>query len=199
MRRRFHEYHSLIRCGGFFSLGVPSSRTCPGETACRGQVPSRSHPGINPRSMLRGIEKGNWVIGKEKYRMGELLCPAAESAVQQVFEKYTRVESVPEKGSASGKVIITPRFVDLENTRTVTAFGKRKMVLLVEWTATDEAGKVFWVQTVEGNAKEKTGNLFTAGGHRRKMLESIKKDLTDKSVQAMRLSPEFQKLAQKAP
>lgn len=129
--------------------------------------------------------------------MGELLCSPAESVVEQVFEKYTRVGALPEKGTAPGKVILMPRFVDLEATRTATAFGKRKMVLLVEWTATDESGKVFWVQTVEGNAEEKSGNLFTAGKHRRKMLEKVTKDLTVRSVQAMRESPEFQKLAQK--
>ncbi|MGH9873331.1 MAG: hypothetical protein ACRD9S_12825 [Pyrinomonadaceae bacterium] len=143
-------------------------------------------------------KKGNWVIGKEKYDVGELMCPAAESVVKQMFEKYTRVETVPEKGSTPGKVVLTFRFVDLEATRTATAFGKRKMVLLMEWTATDESGKVFWIQTVEGNAKEKTGNLFTAGKHKKKMIESIKKDLILKSAEAMRQSPEFQKLAKKA-
>jgi hypothetical protein len=142
-------------------------------------------------------KKGNWVIGKEKFRVGELLCPATESAVEQVFEKYTRVESLPEKGSTPGKVVLSFRFIDLEATRTASAFGKRKMVLLLEWTATDESGKVFWVQTVEANAKETSGNLFTAGKHRRKMIDSIKKDLIAKSIQAMRQSVEFQKLAQK--
>ena len=94
-------------------------------------------------------------------------------------------------------MILTFRFVDLEATRTATAFGKRKMVLLMEWTATDDTGKVFWVQTVEGNAKEKSGNVFTAGGHKKKMLESIREDLILKSVQAMRESPELQKRVQK--
>jgi hypothetical protein len=153
---------------------------------------------LTPAQCAEESKKGDWFSGKEKFRMGELLCPAAESAVQQAFEKYTRIEALPEKGSGSGKVILTPRFVDLEATKTATAFGKRKMVLLVEWTATDEAGKVLWVQTVEGNAQEKTGNIFTAGGHRRKMLEAIRKDLVDKSAHAMRQSPELQKLAQKA-
>lgn len=143
-------------------------------------------------------KKGNWISGKETYRMGELLCPAAESTVQQIFEKYTRVESLPEKGTTPGKVILTPRLVDLAATRTVMASSKRRMVLLVEWTATDESGKVFWVQTVEGSAEAKSGNAFTAGKHRREMIESVKQDLADKSVQAMRQSPEFQKLAQKA-
>lgn len=152
---------------------------------------------LTPEQCSAESKKGNWVIGKEKYRLGELVCSPAQSVVEQVFENYTRVDTPPEKGSTSGRVILMPRFVDLEATRTATAFGKRKMVLLVEWTATDESGRVFWVQTVEANAEEKSGNLFTAGKHRKKMLEKVKKDLTVKSVHTMRQSPEFQKLAQK--
>ena len=61
---------------------------------------------------------------------------------------------------------------------TVTrSVAERKMVLLVEWTATDDYGKVFWVQTVEANTQERAGNLFTGGKHRRKMLEAIQKHL----------------------
>jgi hypothetical protein len=153
---------------------------------------------LTPAQCTEESKKGDWFSGKEKFRMGELLCPAAESAVQQAFEKFTRSEAVPEKGSPTGKVILTPKLVDVEATKTVTAFGKRKMVLLVEWTATDDTGKALWVQTVEANTQEKTGNLFTAGSHRRKMLEAIRKDLADKSAQALRQSPELQKLAQKA-
>lgn len=179
-----------------FLASVPTQDTA--KQSSEGQYSLDAILVLTPAQCSEESKKGNWVIGKEKYRMGELLCPAAESAVQRLFEKYTRVESLPEKGSAQGKVVLTPRLVDLEATTTATAFGKRKMALLVEWTATDDSGKVFWVQTVEANAQEKSGNLFTGGKHRRKMLESVQKDLALKSVQAMRDSPEFQKLAHKA-
>src|SRR5215510_6371262 len=150
-----------------FLVAFPTQESAPAKQSAEGKYPLEAILVLTPDQCSEESKKGDWVIGKEKYRMGELLCPAAESTVQQVFEKYTRVAAPPEKGGAAGKVILTTRFVDLETTRTVTAFGKRKMVLLVEWTATDESGNVFWVQTVEGNAAEKSGNLFTAGGHRR--------------------------------
>src|SRR3989442_1616362 len=129
--------------------------------ATEGKYPLEAILVLTPDQCETQSKKGNWVIGKEKYQVGEFLCPAAEAAVQQVFEKYTRVETLSDDERAPGKVILTPRFVDLEATRTATAFGRRKMVLLVEWTATDHSGKVLWVQTVEGNSHEKTGNLFT--------------------------------------
>ena len=180
-----------------FLASFPTQEPTAAKQSAEGKYPLEAILVLTSSQCSEESKKGNWVIGKEKYRMGELLCPAAESAVQQLFEKYTRVEAVPEKGSATGKVILTPRLVDLETTRTATAFGKRKMVLLVEWTAADESGKVFWAQTVQADTQEKSGNMFTAGKHRRKMLESVQKDLSLKSVQAMRTSPELQKLAQK--
>ena len=181
-----------------FFASVPTQEAATAQQSSEAQYSLEAILVLTPDQCSEESKKGNWVIGKEKYRMGELLCPAAEAAVQRLFEKYTRIESVPEKGSAQGKVVLTPRLVDLETTRTATAFGKRKMALLVEWTATDDSGKVFWVQTVEANAQEKSGNLFTGGKHRRKMLESVQKDFALKSIQAMRESPEFQKLAQRA-
>lgn len=177
-----------------FLAVFPTEESAPAKQSTEGKYPFEAILVLTPEQCSEESKKGGLVGGKEKYRMGELLCPTAESTVKQVFEKYTRVETFPENGSTPGKVVLTPKFVDLEVAKT---FGKRKMVLLVEWTARDESGKVFWVQTVEGNAQEKTGNIVTSGSHRRKMLEAIRKDLTDKSVQAMRQSPQFQKLAKK--
>lgn len=108
-----------------------------------GKYPLEAILVLTPEQYSQELKKG-----REKFRVGELLCPAAESVVQQVFEKYTRVITSPEKGSPPGTIVLTFRIVDLEATMTVTAFGKRKMVLLAEWTATDESGKVFWVPVV---------------------------------------------------
>lgn len=181
-----------------FLAAFPSQEPGPAKQSAESKYPLEAILVLTPDQCSAQSKKGNWVIGNEKFPVEELLCKPAESAVQQVFEKYTRVETVPEKGSMPGKIIVVPKFTDVEATRTATAFGKRKIVLLVEWTVMDESGKVFWVQTVKGYAEEKSGNAFTGGSHRRKMIEAVKQDLIDKSVQAMRQSPEFQKLAQKA-
>jgi hypothetical protein len=187
----------VVAVACFLSM-FPAQDPPPAKQPAVSKYPLEAILVLTPDQCSAETKKGNWVNGKEKYPMGELLCPAAESAVQQLFAKYSRIETLPEKGSLPGKVVLAPRLVDLEATRPASAFSKRKMVLLVEWTATDESGKVFWVQTVEGSAVEKNGNVFTGGKHRRKMIEAVKQDLIDKSVQAMRQSPEFQKLVQKA-
>lgn len=176
----------------------PRQQAVPAQQPADGKYALEAILVLPPEQCGVKVKKGNLIIKTEKFDMKQLLCPAAEAAVQQVFDKYTRVETMPEKGTTPGKIIVTPRLVDLEATTTATAFGKRKMVLLIEWMATDETGKPFWAQTVQGSTEEKMGNLFTGGKHQRKMIESVRKDLTEKSIQAMKQSPEFQKLAQKA-
>ena len=106
-----------------FLAAFPTQESAPAKQSTEGKYSIDAVLVLTPGQCSEESKKGNWVIGKEKYRMGELLCPAAESAVQQVFEKYTRVESIPEKGSVPGKVVLTPKFVDLEATRTASAFA----------------------------------------------------------------------------
>jgi hypothetical protein len=180
-----------------FLLSSSAQETTSVKPSAENKYPLETVLVLTPEQCKMKSEKGNWMSGKEKYEVGKLLCPAAESVVQQVFEKFTRVETVPSKENTTNKVLLTVQFIDLEATKTMTAFGKRKMVLLVEWTATDETGKVIWVQTIEGNAEGKMGNAFTAGKNRKKLLENAKNDLIAKSVEAMKQSPEFRKLAQK--
>ena len=134
----------------------------------------------------------------EKFKVGEELCLAVAEVAKQTFQDVKQVEAVPKKGDDPSKIVLSFKSVDVDATSTATAFGKRTAVLLVEWTATDSAGKVFWVQTIEGKTKERAGNLFTAKGHKRKMIEDVCENLLENSVTAIRQSPEFQKVAQKA-
>src|SRR5262245_23378790 len=113
--------------------------SAPAKQASEGKYPLEAILALSPAQCSEESKKGNWVIGKEKYRMGELLCPAAESAVQQVFEKHTRVESLPEKGNTPSKGNLTAPFVEFENTRTGNGFGKRKIVPAVEWKANEKS------------------------------------------------------------
>src|SRR5256885_1263221 len=112
-----------------FLAAFPAQQPAPARQPTEGKYPLEAVLVLTPNQCSAESKKGNWVSGTEKFRMGELLCPAAESAVQQIFEKYTRVEAIPEKGTTPGKVILTPKFTDLEATKTVKASSKRKMVL----------------------------------------------------------------------
>jgi hypothetical protein len=95
----------------------PTQEPAPAKQSLEGKYPLEAVLVLTPGQCSEESKKGNWVIGKEKYNMGELLCPAAESAVQQVFEKYTRVETLPEPGPGPGKVVLKSRFVGLEATK----------------------------------------------------------------------------------
>jgi hypothetical protein len=153
---------------------------------------------MTPEQCNEKVKKGGVWSGKETFKVGEeITCPAAEAVAQQVFQQFTKIAAIPAESDRAGKITLSFRAVDTEATRTITAFGKRKMVLLLEWIATDEHGKTFWVQTIEGTAEEKSGNIFTYKKHLKAMLGEVRNDLIAKSIKAMKESREFQKVAEK--
>ena len=46
-----------------------------------------------------------------------------------------------------------PKFVNISATKSLGANSNRELLVLVEWTVKDKAGKTVWVETVEGSAK----------------------------------------------
>ena len=136
-----------------------------------------------------------WITAKEKFPAGELLCPAFESKAKEVFSDVTVAKTAPAPGTAAGKLVLIPKYISLEATRTMSAFGQRSIVLLVEWTATDDQGKAIWIQTVQGERHEKSGNSFTWKSHSRKLLAGAVDDTAAKSFAALQQAPEIQNLA----
>jgi len=141
------------------------------------------------------VKRGVWAFGGEVFQAGRLLCPAAEEAARNSFQRVIRMETAPKPEDAGGHLILIPRYVDMEATTTATLVGtvtqieKRKMALLVEWTATDPSGKILWAQTVEGDARKGTGVKNIS---HRKLLENATRDLVANSTEAMEKSQEIQ-------
>jgi hypothetical protein len=126
-----------------------------------------------------------FVPRNEAFVLGRLLCPAAEEAARSSFGRVIRMETAPKPQDAGGHLVLIPRYVDMEATDAPTTIQKRKMALLVEWTATDPSGKVLWVQTVEGDARK------AAGFNHRKLLETAVGDVGEKSTEAIEKSQEI--------
>jgi len=125
------------------------------------------------------------VVGKEVFRPGRLLCPRAEEAVRNVFDHVIRMETAPKPDETGGHLVLIPRYGDMEATTTATTLGKRRVALLVEWSAFDPGGKLLWVQTVEGYARASTGL------NHQKIVEMVVQDLLDKSTDAIKTSREI--------
>ncbi|MGA2992480.1 MAG: hypothetical protein ABSD88_18585, partial [Candidatus Korobacteraceae bacterium] len=73
------------------------------------------------------------------------------------------METMPKPEDAGGHLILIPRIAGMEGTTRL--IGKTNVALLLEWSAVDPSGKVFWVQTIEGEAQLKIS--------RQKTLETI--------------------------
>ena len=123
--------------------------------------------------------------GDDVFRPGRLICPAAEEAVRNSFEHVIRMETAPNPEDTGGHLVLVPRYSDMEVTTATTVAGKRKVGLLLEWSAFDPSGKILWVQTVEGDAGR------TAGFNHQKLLEMMTHDLVAKSTEAIEKSREI--------
>jgi hypothetical protein len=131
--------------------------------------------------------------GDEVFRPGRSICPAAEEAVRNSFESVIRMETAPKPGDAGGRLVLIPRYADMEATTTATTVGKRKIALLLEWSAFDPSGKILWVQTVEGDAGK------AAGFNHQKLVEMVTRDLVAKSTDAIEKSQEIRQFVENVP
>jgi hypothetical protein len=136
------------------------------------------------------VRTGNSVLGYDVFRPGRLLCPSAEEAVRNSFERVIRMETVPKPEDSGGHLVLVPKFADMEATKALV--GKRNMTLLLEWSAIDPGGKIVWVQTVEGDARKK-------GASHEKIGEELMRDLVAKSTEAITGSQEVRRYIETHP
>jgi len=139
--------------------------------------------------------KGSWATREPgKFEVGKAACEELEPALKGVFSNLTRVEATPAPEEA--QVILLPRFVDVDATKTMGAFSNREMVVLLEWTVKDNSGKTVWIETVQGSAKHHMGNMFTHGKNMKLVVTDSVKDAAEQSASKMSASPELRKLTQ---
>jgi hypothetical protein len=89
--------------------------------------------------------------------------------------------------------ILTPRAVAIEKSRGATAFGDSIFTVALEWKLQDIKGNLVWVETINGEARTTSGNIFTAKSYSEEQFKMLFKDLFTKSFLAIRNSPEISK------
>jgi hypothetical protein len=97
--------------------------------------------------------------------------------------------------AGSAQVVLEPKFADVGATQKAFAFSKRELVVLIEWTARDQAGKVVWLDTIQGSDKRHAGNAFTYRNNLKHLVENSVHDVADQSAEKMSSSPQLQKLS----
>jgi hypothetical protein len=148
---------------------------------------------LTPEFCATKSKKGDWFSGKESFEIGKAACKVLEPALSGTFSHLSRVEAAPP--AAEADLVLSPRFVDVGATKALGAFSNRELVVLLEWTAKDAAGKTIWIETVQGSSKHHMGNLFTHGKNVRLIVNDAVKDVAAQSATKMAAAPEFRKLA----
>jgi len=91
--------------------------------------------------------------------------------------------------------ILEPRMVAATRSMGATAFGEQVTAVSIEWQLTDPRGRLVWVETVTGEGRGNTGNVFTYQGNSAEQVKAVLEDLFHESHRAIASSPEIRKLA----
>lgn len=148
---------------------------------------------LSPEFCATKTKKGTWGVNQETFPIGKAACTELEPALKNAFSNLTSVQEAPSSGSP--QVVLVPRFVDIGATQKLGAFSNRELVVLVEWTVKDPAGKTLWVETVQGSAKHHMGNAFTHNKNLKLIVNDSVKDMAEQSASKMAASPELRKVA----
>jgi hypothetical protein len=138
------------------------------------------------------LKSGNGISTvKDRYQIGEKLCPLLEAELPSLFASLRKSDSVPAPNATSAGVVLIPKMGDIGATRG----NKRELVVVVEWTALDRAGKTLWVQTIEATVQGKAGSAYTHGKHVKAMTVEAANAVLAKSGDAIGSAPQLLKLA----
>ena len=109
---------------------------------------------LSPEFCATTMKKGSvWTV-KESFAVGENTCPKLETELAKIFTGLSRISKLPEPNDGAADIILVPKFGDIGATMAVGAFSNRELVVVLEWTALDRAGKTLWVQTVQRPRRE---------------------------------------------
>jgi hypothetical protein len=141
------------------------------------------------------MKRGNGLTTvKEKFPVGEKLCPGLKSEVPSIFASLKQVDQIPAPNTSTADIILVPKIGDIGATQKSLAFSKRELVVILEWTALNSEGKTLWVSTVQASGKRNMGNMFTHGKNMRKINDDVVDDAIEKSIETIISAPELIKL-----
>lgn len=140
----------------------------------------------------------------EKHMMGDtIIIPIGDQLVRNASElseilfKDVMVDSAPVSpvGTRQVDTTLTPRVVGIERTLGAHALAESIFTVVLEWKLEDAQSNVVWVDSVKGEGRANTGNIFTQSSNIEKQTEMLLKDLFRKSFQVIRMSPEISQFA----
>lgn len=127
--------------------------------------------------------------------LGPALARNAENTAREAFSSVT--VSNAETGSIADGMdaVLRPRVVLLERSIGATAFGEQVTTLALEWSLMDAGGELIWIETVRGEGRATSGNIFTHRANTREAMDLLLADLFSRSYQAIVSSSEVRQFA----
>lgn len=140
---------------------------------------------------------------KEHFTVGQAACADLEPALKSAFPTLTVANTPPAPGAGNTQLILLPRFVDAAITLDVAPITIRRMDVLLEWSAKDNAGHTLWLETIHGLAthdpfakRPADEEPLSARTLFRTLLATSVKDAAIQSAAKMAVAPELHKVAQ---
>ena len=129
----------------------------------------------------------------EKFLIGKASCTELEPVLKGIFTSLKVVDDPSKAGDA--QVVLEPKFADVAATEANFAFSDRDLVVVVEWTVRDQAGKAVWIETVQGEARRHMGNMYTYNSNLKHIVNDSVHDMAEQSATKMSSAPELLKLS----
>lgn len=141
----------------------------------------------------------------EKHSMGDTfvipigaqLAKNASDLSEILFKHVVVVNTPLPNGTRPADAVLTPRVVAIERSMGATAFGESIFTVVLEWKLEDAQGNPIWIDSIKGEGRANTGNVFTHKSNAEKQSEMLLKDLFGKSLQAIKTSPEISQFVKK--
>ena len=111
------------------------------------------------------------------------LCDEIEALIGGLYSSI-EVRNQPAEAVAS-EIILHPTMVDATTDLRFWTGQEQESVLVIEWKATNSAGDMLWIESIEGVARSKAGNAFKRKEVNRKRFEALVSDVLEKSQSAL--------------
>ena len=138
-----------------------------------------------------------WELAGETWQLllGSQFALNSEALARHLFADVIVKNSADAPPDAGTDAVLVPRLVTVDRAAGMSAFSESKISAALEWSLKSAKGDIVWIDTIKGEAKNKTGTLFVYKEHMREGARMMLTDLFNKSFQAMSASPEIRDFA----
>jgi hypothetical protein len=139
------------------------------------------------------VKKRQSIAIKDVLNVGKAACPKLQDRLGAIFSDLRRVDTAPAAGTSTAQIVLIPKFVDVNSTQPLVPSSQRKLVITLEWTIQNSAGRPIWLQTVQGSSQHKLGWIVTKKGMTA-LVDAAIDDLAEVSVSKMSSARELRDL-----